>query len=252
MPDTLDDRVLAASLVLHPFGVFCDRTAAWLHGVDALSFRELEILPPVEMVVLRGHTRPRRLHCRGGERDLNIGDVTSVGTCPVTSALRTALDLGCKLKRSEALAVLDGFLRRGLVTREEMLSRLPTYRGRRGVVQLRRLVRLADPRAESTGESWTRLAIVDAGLPTPELQHWVCDRGVPVFRLDLAFPKSKVAIEYDGMEYHDQPADRARDASRREWLRQRGWTVIVVRREDLSGDRRDAWLGRLLRTLQDN
>ncbi len=43
-----------------------------------------------------------------------------------------------------------------------------------------------DGRSESSGESFTRLAIADVGLPVPTLQHWVHDGGVPVYRLDLA------------------------------------------------------------------
>ena len=43
--------------VVVPGAVFVDRTAAWLHGVDVLDYRELEVLPPVECVVLRGPAR---------------------------------------------------------------------------------------------------------------------------------------------------------------------------------------------------
>lgn len=250
LPCTIENRSRAAALVLNPFEVLRDRTAAWVHDVDTFEYRELEILPPVETSVLRGHTRTRRTGCAGGHRDLAFRDVIVLGRVPVTTPLRTALDLGCKLSRSSALAALDGFMRVQGITREQMEAELPRYRRRRGVVQLRQLVPLADPRAESPGESWTRIAILDAGLPAPQLQHWVCEGGRKVFRLDLAYPLSRVAVEYDGREFHDSPERRAADRKRRKWLTDRGWTVIVVDKDMFTAAAVAQWLGGLSTALQ--
>ena len=38
---------------------------------------------------------------------------------------------------------------------------------------MRELIALVDPRAESARESWTRLAIHDAGIVAPEPQVWI-------------------------------------------------------------------------------
>lgn len=250
LPDTLELRARAAALVLTPRGVYVDRTAAWLHGVDVLQHRELEVLPPLECVVLRDRSRIERVGCRGGERDLAPYDLCVLGEVVVTTPLRTALDLGCCLSRPAGLAALDMFMRRHGVTRAELEASLPRYRGRRGVVRLRELVALADERAESPAESRTRLAIHDAGLPAPKPQHWVHSHGVPVFRLDLAYPLHRVTVEYDGEEWHDRrPEQRDADEARRQWLRDRGWTVIVVRKDGFSGEARDAWLGELREAL---
>ena len=89
------------------------------------------------------------------------------------------------------------------------------YFRRRGVVQLRELAALVDPRAESQGESWTRIEMHDQGLPRPEVNWWVYDHGVPKYRLDLAYPHAKVAIEYDGEEFHTSQEDKQADAERR-------------------------------------
>ena len=106
----------------------------------------------------------------------------------------------------------------------DLLRELRRYVRRRGVIQLRQLVPLVDGRAESSGESWTRIEIVDRGLPTPVPQHWVHVDGVPTYRLDLAYPHARVAIEYDGQEFHTSPADRERDA--------RAATVVARSRMD--------------------
>lgn len=47
------------------------------------------------------------------------------------------------------------------------------------------------------------------------------------YRLDLAVPKKKVAIELDGHKHHSSRTDRTKDAARRRYLQSRGWRVIV-------------------------
>ncbi len=249
--DTPIVRAKAAALVVSENAVICDRTAGWLWDVDTFEYRELEVPAPVETYLLRGKGRVKRRECRGGERDLAPHDICVRHGLRVTTPLRTTLDLGCKLGKRDALAALDGFMRKHGITRAEMTRALPRYFRRRGVVQLRRLVPLADPRAESPGESWTRLEIIEAGLPWPQLQYWVCEHGRPVFRLDLAYPKSKVAVEYDGREFHDMDDEqREHDEARREWLRQRGWTVIVVTKDDFGPEALTSWLRELRTALR--
>jgi hypothetical protein len=227
---------------MKPFMVVCGRTAAWVHGVDVFAFWELELLPPIELVARRGNTRPRRRGCTGGTRDLVEEDICRVDDVLITSTVRTAMDLGSTLKRRDALATLDAFMRICGVTHEALYEMLPRFAGRRGVIQLRELIPLATPKAESPGESWTRLAIIDAGLPTPTPQLWVYDGGRRKFRVDLGYEKCKVAVEYDGEQFHESEEQRAHDEARREWLRKRGWTVIVVKRDSFSPEALAAWL----------
>lgn len=250
VPDTQLVRCQAALLVLSPFSVVCDRTAAWLLGVDVVDYRELEILPPLETYVLRGHTATRRAECAGGKRDLSPDDIIHVHGVPVTKPLRTAMDLGCKLSRRDALAALDAFMRAFGITHAEMRAMLRRYFRRRGAIQLRTLIPIADPRAESPGESWTRLEIIDAGLPVPELQWWVYVGGAPTFRLDLAYPRHKIMVEYDGQEFHTSDEQRERDHDRRKWLRDHGWTVIVVDKDSFTPEALGVWLGELRAALR--
>ncbi len=152
--------------------------------------------------MLRGRTRTRRGETWGGVRDLAPEDWVELYGVKVTTPLRTALDLGCSLTRRDALAAMDALARLHGLTVAELASRLKRYFRRRGVVQLRALVPLVRPQAESQRESWTRLAMHDFGLPEPELQWWVNVDGVPTYRLDLAYPRARIAIEYDGREHH--------------------------------------------------
>ena len=66
VPDTVEVRAAAVALAVVPGAVFVDRTAAWLHGVDVFDYRELEVLAPVECVVLRDRSRIERPECVGG------------------------------------------------------------------------------------------------------------------------------------------------------------------------------------------
>jgi|tagenome__1003787_1003787.scaffolds.fasta_scaffold20589128_1 hypothetical protein len=243
-------RLAAAVLVISPHAVACDRTAAWIWGVDTFQYRELDDVPPLETYVLRGRHRTSRRDHRGGVRDLQPQDWVEVNGVKVTTPLRTALDLGCSLNRREALAAMDALMRCHGFTHRDLRRVLPRYRRRRGVVQLRELIPVVDPRAESPRESWMRLAIHDAGLLAPTSQWWIDVDGVPTYRLDLAYPHARIAVEYDGSEHHTRHEDRARDEQRRTWLRAHGWTVIVIAADAFAPDADDEWLDVLREALR--
>jgi hypothetical protein len=232
-PDDLAFRARALRLVVSPSAVVTDRTAAWLHGVDVLPRSALTTPPPIS-VFQRPGTRSRRAGVASGERMLLPRDVVEIDGLMATTPLRTALDLGRLLWRFDALAALDKFLRLGVVL-DELLSEIERFKGYRGVLQLRYLAPLADPRAESGAESALRLHWYDAGLPKPEPQWWVCDEhGTALFRLDLALPEVLFAAEYDGTEFHTSDEDRAYDRERRAWLTEcRSWVIEVFLNDDI-------------------
>ncbi len=82
-------------------------------------------------------------------------------------------------------------------------------------------------------ESEARLAMIDGGLPTPELQYEVVDGNGELRRLDFAWPGQRVAVEYDGMDWHSGPEAMKRDRRRRAALADIGWTVIAIVFEDV-------------------
>lgn len=250
LPDTVELRAQAIALVAPEGAVLCDRTAAWIHGVDMITVGEAETMPPVEVCSPSAGSASRREGVDGHTRDLLPSDVMTIGDLRVTTPLRTALDLGCRLVRKDALAAMDALCRIAEIPPQRLRREVKRFRRRRGVVQLRELVALVDPRAESARESWTRLAIHDAGLPGPELQFWVIVDGERRYRLDLAYPKLRIAIEYDGFEHHRRTqAQIERDIARRQWLHDHGWTVVIVRSGDFSGSALDRWLNEVRHAL---
>lgn len=242
-------QALRISLPERP-SVICDRTAAWLHGVDCFSIAELEWVPRVECVVPVDGSRVRREHCSGRRRGLLPRDIQELHGLQVTTPLRTALDLARMLRSRSALAATDGLMRECGVTNAQMKAELGRFKGFRGVIQLRSIADLASPLAESAGESWTRMVLIEAGLPRPTLQHWVYEDGLPVYRLDLAYVKAKVAVEFDGVDFHTSPEQRLADERRRAWLRARGWTVIVVTRESFTATAINAWTSEVREALR--
>lgn len=214
---SIELRTAALRLVVPETHVVVDRTAAWLHGIDTYAAAELAAGPPVESCAPRGGARTRRSGVRGRTRDLPPVDVMDLGGLRVTTPLRTALDLGCNLRRREAFAALCGFAHEHDIVAAALTSHAERFRRRRGVLQLRELSALVDPRIESPREAWTLLAIRDAGLPLPEPQVWIDVDGVPTFRLDFAYREHRICVEYDGVEAHELTDEQRlyHDASRR-------------------------------------
>lgn len=251
LEDTLELRARAAALVLSKDQVLCDRSAAWLWGVACLEYAEQEFLPALEVVSIGGADRRRREGLLGGKRDLVDDEVCEIEGIRVTTPARTACDLACLRGRHSALAVYDSFRRQHGLTVADYQRTLARFHGRRGVKQARELAAYAVDDAESPGESWTRMSIIDEGLPAPEPQVWVLVSGLGWVRLDLAYKHLRVAVEYDGEEHHTRDEDRAHDERRREALRGDGWIVIVVRKSDLTGVARQRWLDELRAALAD-
>ena len=250
VPDGLELRARAVGAAVKPHHVVTDRTAAWLWGIDVHTYAELDSVPDVEACALRRNEPTTVSGVDGRTRDLRPDDITMLDGIRITTPLRTALDLGCCLRRREAYAALNAFARKFGLTRRDFVRALGRYRRRRGVVQLRQLVDLIEPRVESERESWVLLAIYDAGLPLPEPQYWIEIDGVLVYRLDFAYPRLRIVVEYDGFDAHERTKEQQEhDAERRAWLRDHGWTVIVVRRGDFTRDALDRWLRELRQAL---
>jgi len=231
--DDMDLRARALALVVPDGAVVTDRSAAWLHGV-ALLPRSSGVRPPPVNVFHTSDTRMRRPGVAAGRRGLLPSDITVVQGIRVTTALRTALDLGRLLWKYDALAAIDAFLRIG-VPHELIVAEVGRFKGYRGVRQLRALVPLGDGRAESPGESALRLNWYEAGLPRPDLQTWVYDdRGVGIYRLDITLPELLWAAEYDGEENHTSDEDQEHDADRRSWCeRERHWMFDIFTKIDI-------------------
>lgn len=237
---TLRKRSLGAWLWSDRRGVLAGLAAAALHGSQWIGDDE-----PVELIWRNPHSPAGVI-----TRNLRIGhdELTSVAGLPVTTAPRTAFDLGRLLPTGEAVARLDALMRATPFSIEDVLLLAKRYAGARGVRRLRTALPRVDPGAESPKETWLRLLLIDAGLPTPTTQIPVHENWLLVALLDMGWEKYQVAVEYDGDHHRSDPKQWRKDQRRLRKLEQMGWMVIRViaggTREDIVPRVRDALIGR--------
>jgi hypothetical protein len=126
----------------------------------------------------------------------------------------------------DAVAGLDAVLRAGLVDRERLAAMVARLSDN-GIVDARRAVDLADPRAESLPESIMRVHLVLAGLKPVPQYTLTLDSG-PDVRFDLAFPRRRVALEYDGDWRDGESWALNRDRDRLNRVHAIGWDVVFI------------------------
>ena len=225
-PLTARDRAVAAWLWSDKNAVLAGISAAALLGA-----KWIDADLPAELICSR--TRPPPLIVTRNDK-LSAGEQMVVDGIPVTTAARTAFDLGRKdpgrkdsllsaVKRLDALARATG------VMASDVMPLTESHRGARGMKQLRRALALMDAGAESPQETATRLALIDGRLPVPETQIIVCDEwGVIVARIDMGWREWRVGVEFDGAQHWTDPLQRSHDIDRGAELNRLGWVIIRV------------------------
>jgi hypothetical protein len=156
-------------------------------------------------------------------------EVVVVDGLPVTSVARTIADLGRELPFEAALVAADGALFGRLVTPDALMAAVErgAHRPRNGAA--RRVVAFADGRAESPGETRSRVAIQRAGLPAPVLQY-----AVDGIRCDFGWAECRTVAEFDGrikygrcLRPGQSPGDAVfEEKVREDALRDRGLHVV--------------------------
>lgn len=227
-------EVLAQALILASDrdSFACDLTAAHLWSMAVPHGFGLEVdAQACAVAVLRDGSRIKARGARGRRLELPKSHLTEIRGIPITTPARTWFDCASLIKWADLVAMGDALLREGLATRKDLHSMVVWGKGRRGVRAARWALSVLDPAAESPAESRLRARFVFTGLPAPTCNPTVSVAG-QIFRLDMAWLDRKVAVEYDGAEFHG-PKQQAHDEWRRALLRAAGWIVIVVRKEDL-------------------
>ncbi len=207
-------------------GTICGRTAARLHGLPGLLLRRPH--EPVDIALPgEGDNRQRRGYLRHWMTtpDAETVDLAGIRTSTIR---RTLEDLALLCDRDVFVAVLDAMLQQERLTRDEILDLRVRVTARRHGDRAERWWSQIDGRAESPLETRVRLLLDDAGLLPDELQWLVRDpsSGLPLARLDFAWPSLRVAIETDGAGPHGEPTALYRDRTRQNALVRLGWNVL--------------------------
>lgn len=206
--------------------VFSHLTAARLHGLEVASADQVDVTVPADA----------RLSARAGlhvhRAQLDRTEVTRRNGLPVTSALRTSLDLARELPVVDAVAAVDMALHQKLVRLDDLQARLDPFARRRGVRQARQVIELAEARSESPMESRLRVILVDGGLPRPEAQVTLRDGLRFLGRADLYYREARLCIEYDGSTHRESLAE---DDARQNRLVSAGYRLLRYTAADVYG-----------------
>ncbi len=211
--------------------VVSHQSAAVLHGLPlwdvALDRVHVTRRPPAwnnSSGILVGHVA--RL------RDDEVEEIEGV---PVTTAVRTALDLARSLPHEAAVVSLDAALHGRLLDHDVLRTRLFDIAGTPGSRSATRAVTFADGRSESVGESRSRVILARWGLAPSALQFQVRSRsGGVIGRADFAWEERGVLGEFDGRVKYgrllrpgEEPGDAVFAEKRREdAIRDELWGVV--------------------------
>lgn len=235
-------RALVVASVVPDDGAVGGWAAAYLLGAGQLdgSTPDADIFEPVLVCLQRRSQRPWWPGIRPFRSDLDPSDVVEVEGVRLTSALRTAFDLG-RLASSvtEAVVCLDVVVRDLGVRTDELLAYAEERPRWRGVQRLRRAVPLVDPRAKSPQESRFRMLwVLDAGLPRPLCNWPVLDLdGHLLGEVDLLGVAAGLVGEYDGAD-HSGAYRRSVDHARHDTLLRHRLRVVRTAAPDLGRYRR--------------
>ncbi|MDR6438016.1 very-short-patch-repair endonuclease/cell division inhibitor SulA [Paenarthrobacter nicotinovorans] len=211
--------------------VYSHTSAARLHGLFLWNVDQ------TIHVALPSNPSSERLgkDVRGHKLRLTPSQITTVEYLKVTDLERTTVDCARTLNYRQALIIMDHALRLG-ADKHLMHAHANSLSGRRGVRTLQRCLANADPLSESPGETLTRELLARLKLPMPAAQVEVQSR-IGRHRMDFAWKKEKVALEFDGevKYFRYERTDRVifEERRREKALVEDGWSFIRVEWRDL-------------------
>jgi predicted transcriptional regulator of viral defense system len=198
--DRLDDigrHRLAVHAVL--LKVTCDV------AVSHVSSAVLHGLPVHDADLSRVHLTRPDLRCGRDEAGVRFHVATVldeerviVDGAPALDLARTAVDVARMSTFRCGVVTADAALRRG-ATPEQLKAALARSAHWLGARTAGRVVAFADGRAETPGESLARVAMVEDGLPVPDLQRTLRDADGFVGRVDFVFDDHRTVVEFDGL-----------------------------------------------------
>lgn len=198
--------------------------------------------PALHVSAYRPDREPRTRGVAGHRLQLRMPAYHDLDGLPIEDPVRAWRQVGRLWRYGDLVAAAD-FLISGenpLATADDLRAEIRTMGDVRGGI-LRRALGAARSGVRSPRETRLRLLLMDAGLPEPVVAWNVFDaRGTFLAELDLAFPRYRVAAEYDGRVHAEDAAQFARDADRWEAIRRAGWDHKRVLAHHLDGGGRAA------------
>lgn len=244
-------RVRAVSLALEEPWAVSHNSAALVHELPTWGTD----LSAVHMTRTKVHGARTEAGVKHHLATLPSGSLVIAGGILTTGLARTATDVAREFGREPGVVCMDAALGRGVS--EAKMHRVVEELGQwPGACAAKAAASVADGRAESPGESRTRLLVAECGLPAPRLQAVVTD-GDFAARVDMLIDEYSLIIEFDGRAKYGRGRDgvdaRVSDGDlvwaeklREDRLRELGFEVVRLVWADLEGPRRALAKRRLL------
>jgi very-short-patch-repair endonuclease len=211
---------------------------AWVSHHSAAAIHELPTLlpltPDVRLTLQRAHHRTAlALHAHTAQ--VPPSHRTTRRGLPITTVARTLCDLARHADFSNALVATDHALHTGLVSALAIEKVLELCSNWPGIAAARRVMLAADARAESPGETLSRIAIWASDLPQPKLQVTLRIGGTE-YRPDFLWEHEQVIGEFDGLIKYDDRDVLIREKQREDRLRAAGFAFVRWGWNDVVGN----------------
>jgi very-short-patch-repair endonuclease len=211
-PFTDRARIRAAVWSYGPRAAASGLAAAYWHGLAKFAPDVVEVtVPRASNGRCRDGTRVRR-------RDLQPVDVHERLGLRLTGIELTVVE--ASVRRRGGVKIMDSALQHDVDLRALWSAHLRN-KGRYGSPAARRLLQAAEDNAHSEAE---RLLI--RLLKAAKITGWKANYPVAGYRVDVGFPKQKVATEVDGLAFHSDSEDFHQDRKRQNAIALAGWQVL--------------------------
>jgi very-short-patch-repair endonuclease len=186
--------------------------AAWWHGLTRFAPDVIEVTVP------RNSNGRCRARSRLRRRDLAPADVVERKGLRVTALSLTVVEAAAR--RGGGAKLMDSALQRHAELPQLWRAHLRN-KGRYGSPAARRLLQAASDGARSEAERLLVKLLRDAGIT-----GWKANYPVGGYKVDVGFPKQKVAVETDGWAFHSSQEDFQNDRERQNKIALLGWQVL--------------------------
>lgn len=196
--------------------------------------------PAIHVSAYRPGREPRTRGVVGHRLQVRAPAYVMVRGMPIEHPVRAWRQVGRLWRLDDLVAAADHLVsgRNPLADAVELRSEIDLMGDVRGGI-LRTASSLVRPGVRSPRETRLRLLLRRAGLPEPEVAWNLFDeRGTFVAELDMAYPRYRLAVEYDGRVHAEDERQFARDADRWAAIRALGWQHERVLSHHLVGDGR--------------
>ena len=234
LPRTVIEDIEAVSRVVPDDAVVCGESALWVHHLPHAQQWSPTPRPPIHLLV-PGERRIRLATVRDHRLAGRHADTVHVEGLPLRVLSPPALfaQMAPHLSFLDTVILGDAVVGwRSVWTPEHLEAALGP--GLPGVVQARRALHHVRPGSNSVTETKSRLLLLEAGLPEPELNVSVVVDGTWLAYVDFLWRRHRLVVEYYGVHHFTSDRQRRDDLHRVRGLRDHDYRVEELTSRDLA------------------